>query len=165
MIVYGAAQLALSHSTGRFVGHLENIATRKEIGLAFSYIYIKSASASSEADSRLQRPPHGYAVAPLVEATSKLTKQPPSNLAFDTRMSQSSLSQSLRRHPSTSQQSPSNGINGRDHKAQDLNSSLLNTTRSKRMDPVQPRPWLGKEARKPSTSAQISSDDLDQKLT
>ena len=49
---------------------------------------------------------------------SKLTKQPPSNLAFNARMSQSSLSHSLRRHPSTSQQSPRNGVNGRDHSHQ-----------------------------------------------
>jgi len=51
--------------------------------------------------------------------SSKLTKQPPPNNAvFNTRMSQQSIPTQLRRHPSGPQQTPLNGINGRDHSHQ-----------------------------------------------
>lgn len=51
--------------------------------------------------------------------SSKLTKQPPpNNAAFNTRMSQNNVTTQLRRQPSIPQQSPSNGVNGRDHNHQ-----------------------------------------------
>ena len=48
--------------------------------------------------------------------SSKLTKSPPSNnAASNTRMSQHNSQAQLGRHPPVPQQSPLNGINGRDH--------------------------------------------------
>ena len=57
--------------------------------------------------------------------SSKLTKQPPANnAAFNARMSQQNNQPQLQRHPSLSQQSPLNDINGRDHSQPQQQESL-----------------------------------------